>query len=239
MVPGKGRREAGVVVGVAAVTAAWLTACTSLRMSVPADVEAESEVYEATDRSSASGLLVDESFRIGPFAVQDVDRNGTKIRETSHGIRVGDEIFFSAGKEALRGGYTFRIVEDGEKLSAECRTFTDREKVTHFVLESTDETARLRCACEGAERVTTLDLRLAGREQSGTVKLAGQTFEVTAVWTAKSTLASAEPVGFRVDGTVGPVDAVEVLRPGRIWFSKKLGSADRRDFACLLARVLL
>jgi len=112
-------------------------------------------------------------------------------------------------------------------------------RTLHPVGRAVSSAGRLRCACEGAERVTTLDLRLAGREQSGTVKLAGQTFEATAVWTAKSTLASAEPVGFRVDGTVGPVDAVEVLRPGRIWFSKKLGSADRRDFACLLARVLL
>jgi len=77
------------------------------------------------------------------------------------------------------------------------------------------------------------------RQPIGTVELAGQTFEATAVWTAKSTLASAEPVGFRVDGAEGPAGAVEVVRPGRIWFSKKLGSADRRDFACLLARVLL
>jgi len=239
MVPGKGRREAGVVVGVAAVTAAWLTACTSLRMSVPADVESESEVYEAADRSLASGLLVDESFRIGPFAVQEVDRNATTGRESSRGVRIGDEYFWRVGKEALRAGYTFHLVEGAEKLEAECRSFTDREKVTHFGLESIDEMVNLRCACQGSERTATLDLRLAGREQSGTVKLAGQTFEVTAVWTANSALAPAEPVGFRVDGAEGPAGAVDTLHPARIWLSKRLGSAERRDLACLLAGVLL
>jgi len=213
-------------VAVVAVAYAWLGACTSLRMSVPADVEAESEVFEAKGRSAVSGLLADESFRLGPFAVQDVDRNATTGRESAFGVRAGDEYFWRVGKEKLRGGYTFRFTEGGETLEAECRTFTDRDKVTHFGLESIEETARLRCACQGADRTATLDLRLTGRKPSGSVVLAGQTFEMTSVTTANTSFAPAEPVGFRVDGADGPLGAVEVLHPGRVWLSKKLDPED-------------
>src|SRR5690606_30310456 len=121
--------------------------------------------------------------------------------------------------------YTFRFTEGGETLEAECRTFTDRDKVTHFGLESIEETARLRCACQGADRTATLDLRLTGRKPSGSVVLAGQTFEMTSVTTANTSFAPAEPVGFRVDGADGPLGAVEVLHPGRVWLSKKLDPA--------------
>lgn len=65
-----------VVVGLA-IASVSLGACTPVRMTVPSDVQADSEVFEAKGRSWASGMLVDESFQIGPFAVKNVDRSAT------------------------------------------------------------------------------------------------------------------------------------------------------------------
>lgn len=86
---------------------------------------------------------------------------------------------------------------------------------------------------------STLDLHLSGREPTGTVTLAGRTLEVTSIRSTKGTWDTAEPVGFRVDGPQGPVGAVEVLRPGQLWLSRKLGAEERRELACLLAGVML
>lgn len=66
--------ENRVVAVVLAMAAVAFGGCTTIRMAVPADVEAESESYEAEGRSWGTGLLVDESFKLGPFSVEDVLR---------------------------------------------------------------------------------------------------------------------------------------------------------------------
>lgn len=214
-------------------------ACTPLRMAAPSDVQAESEAFEAKGRSWGSGLLVDESFQIGPFSVKEVDRSATSGRGTSRLERVGWFAFQRTDREELQGGYAFQFQEGEAGLRAECRTFTSRKTSSRGSWEVSEQSSRLACACAGGNSEATLDLHLSGREPTGTVTLAGRTLEMTSIRSTKGTWDTAEPVGFRVDGPQGPVGAVEVLRPGQLWLSRKLDAEERRELACLLAGVML
>ena len=49
--------------------------CAPPKMAVPAGVAKSSEVLEVTDRSGWSGALADEDFKLGRYAVKDVDRD--------------------------------------------------------------------------------------------------------------------------------------------------------------------
>lgn len=228
----------GVAVGLA-FAAAWFGACTPLRMAAPSDVQADSEVFEAKGRAWASGTLVDESFRLGPFSVEGVERGATHGRASTSYERVGFLALRQTEHEELQGGYSYRIVEDGAEVRAECRSFTSRKKSSQGRWEVSEQASRLACECAGDDGTSTLELHLSGRNPQGTLTLGERTLEVKSVRTATGALAPAEPVGFRVDGADGPVGAVEVLRPGRIWPSRKLGAAERRNLACLLTGVML
>ena len=48
-----------------------------------------------------------------------------------------------------------------------------------------------------------------------------------------------EPAGYRFDGPDGARGAVEMLRPGRIWFTEKMPESEREPGACLLAGLML
>jgi hypothetical protein len=208
-------------------------------MAPPSDVEAQSEVFEATGRKRGSGLLVDESFRIGPFAVVEVDRAATSGTASSSSLGLGGLALYAAANEELQGGHSFRFAEGGEDLHASCRTFTSRKGSSFGRLDVRESTSRLVCSCGSGDDSSGLELVSSGERPSGSVSLAGGTLEVTSVKTSNAGWASAEPVGFRVDGAGGPVGAVEVLRPGRMWLSTALSPGERRKLACLLVGVML
>lgn len=228
-----------VVVGLA-IASVSLGACTPVRMTVPSDVQADSEVFEAKGRSWASGMLVDESFQLGPFAVKNVDRSATFGRASTKYEHVAFIFFRKAEHEELKGGYSFDFLEGEAGLRAECHTFTNRRKRTESDgWDVTEEASRLACACQGADRTSTLELHLSGRNPKGTLTLGERSFDATSVKTTNSRWAPAEPVGFRVDGDEGSFGSVELLRPGRIWLSRKLSPDERRELACLFTGVLL
>lgn len=76
-------------------------------MKVPTEIASRSEVLVATDRTSWSGSMVDESFKLGPFAVKDVDRDW----DTSSSFEVG-----SLSKKNTEGGYEYKLVGKGKKF---------------------------------------------------------------------------------------------------------------------------
>ena len=48
-----------------------------------------------------------------------------------------------------------------------------------------------------------------------------------------------EPAGYRFDGTDGARGAVEMMKPGRIWYTEKMAEAEREPGTCLLAGLML
>src|SRR4051794_29736525 len=61
----------------------FATACAPVRMAVPSDVGSASDEIPISDRSSMSGALVDESFKMGPYKVVDVSRKWNSSSKSS------------------------------------------------------------------------------------------------------------------------------------------------------------
>ena len=86
-----------------------LGGCAGPRMVAPKDVAQGSQTLEVADRSSMSGALVDESFKLGAFAVTDVDRdwnkkNGFAVAGYSNDTTTtGYSYKLKGGSEAWRG----------------------------------------------------------------------------------------------------------------------------------------
>ncbi|WP_373046948.1 hypothetical protein [Vulgatibacter sp.] len=205
--------------------------CATLRMVPPGDVARQSEVFEATERSSMTGSFVDESFVLGPYQVAEVDRDWNR----GSGFSVAG---FS--KDDTRTAYTFQFVDRAEKLPAQCTSLTERKGLSLGKAGSlSSQDARLVCTCGVGDGAARLELEDRRGDHAGRVALAGRTFDLTSVHETTAAWSPGEPAGFRVDGAEGPAAAVEVLRPGRIWLSKSLDDGERRQLACLLAGVML
>lgn len=199
-------------------------------MAVPSDVEATSEVFEAT------GLWVDESFRLGRYSVAGVDRASTK---SSAKMQEAGFFFDAAVDEETQGGYTYRFLEGEQELRAACRTFTNRKKSIIGTLEQTTQASRLACSCENGDRASSVEVAWSGRQPSGTATLAGEALVLTSLRVSGPAWAPAEAMGFLVDAADGPIAAVEVVRPGRMWLSRELGATEQRELGCLLAGLML
>ena len=63
-------------------------------------------------------------------------------------------------------------------------------------------------------------------------------YAIVALYDREGTLSDGEPSGYRVDGE-GPLGAVEVLKPGRVWLAKSVAVAERAELACLFAGLML
>jgi hypothetical protein len=205
---------------------------TTSRMVVPQDVSKNLEVIEVTDRSSWSGALADESFVMGPYQVTDVDRDW----DHSSQVSVFD---FSSGK--TEGGYTFKLKSNAGALTGQCTT---EAKETGFDLVGgvsfENRVAKLGCRClKGESEVTKVVLQAGTNSQySGTIESGETSYAINALYEREGTLSTGEPSGYRVDGD-GPVGAVEVLHPGRVWLAKSADADARLQFACLFAGLML
>ena len=215
---------------VAALLAAGCS--TTARMVVPADVAQGLDVIKVTDRSAWSGALADESFKMGPYKVEDVDRDWDHSSQVS--------VFnFSSGK--TEGGYTFVFETKGGSFKGQCTT---EAKETGFDLfggiSFEDRVAKLGCRCiEGKEQVARVVLSAGtGSAYGGTVETGGGSYAIEALYEREGTLNTGEPSGYRVDGD-GPVGAVEVLKPGRVWLGRSVEQTERAQLSCLFAGLML
>ncbi len=213
---------------VLAVLGTASVACAGARMVPPADVAQKSDVFEATDRSSMSGMLADESFKLGPYEVAEVDRdfNG------GGGVSVGG---YKAGKTTT--GYQFQFKEGKDALKAECSSVT---KSQGFSLggggSMTFSNVTLNCSCGTG---VTLKLEGKGKGLEGQVAMGDKTYSVKSVHETDASSNQSEPAGFRVDEGEQSVGAVEVMRPGRVWLGKELQGEQRRELGCLFAGAML
>jgi hypothetical protein len=227
---GTGALLVGVVLGAAG--------CASVRMVPPADVAAESDVFEATDRSTASGFLVDESFVLGPYRVAEVDRQWTSARR-SGGRSPGDEASFAHFSEAAENGYSFRFGDGEEALAAQCAVTTLKSGVEFGKDGSiSSKTSRLMCVCGTPDASVKLELENASGTPTGRLTLPRGTLALTVVREINGPVPMTK-AGFRADLDGRPLGAVEVLHPGRIWLSRSLDDTERRQLGCLFAALML
>jgi hypothetical protein len=198
-------------------------------MQVPPEIASQSEMLEATDRSAWSGSLADESFRLGPYAIKDVDRDW----DSGSGVSIG-----GISHEASEGGYAYELEGKGGKQAGRCVT---AKKDTNVGLGSgfalVFQFSKLACSCDGNGKQATVSVESEGSKYKGALTTSGGSYQMRSIHELEGGSSVEKPTGYRMDGdTVG---AAEVTHPGRIWLDKKLGAEERREVACLFAGLML
>jgi hypothetical protein len=215
--------------------AGFAVACGTPQMVVPPELARDSEVIAVTERSSSTTpALFDESFRFGGYAVDDVDRDWD--------ARSAVEVL-SFASDRTGGGYGYRIEGEGVALSGGCVTEQAGSAVAlgdGAIVGGRGDLERLGCTCTGKGRGPS-KLVISGpssKNVAGELHTCGAAYRIGAIYENDGVLSIGVPSGYRVDGE-SPRGAVEVLRPGRVWFARDLDDCERAELACLYAGLLL
>jgi hypothetical protein len=205
--------------------------CGGPQMKVPADISARSELLVATDRTSWSGSMVDESFRLGPYAVKDVDRDW----DSSSGFAVG-----GLTQANTEGGYAYKLEGNGKQLVGHCAA---EKSDTGFALGKgfglNFEHSKLACACDGsAKQVSVIVDASRSGDYKGVLTTSVSGYEVKSIRENHRGGTEDTPTGYRMDGEAA-VGATDVTHPGRIWLDKRLGGDERTEVACLFVGLML
>lgn len=210
----------------------WLAAallalgCGTVRMAVPPKVAETSEVLEASDRSSWTGGLTDEGFKLAKYSVKEVDRDW----QSNSGFSVGP---FEDKKATT--GYEYQLAGGGPTLKGQCGSET---KEKSWDLSSSSEVSwgdtTVACSCTGGGDAATLTWS----EKSSEMTVQGTTYELEAIFQTDNGGQVSDPVGFtaRAGDFLG---AVEVTRPGRVWLNKGLDDRTKAKASCLFVGLML
>ncbi len=213
-----------------ALGALW--GCTTPRMLVPNDISSmQSEEIVATERSKASGLFVNESFKLGPYSVVDVDRDWDSTK--SAGIS-------SFSSEKTTSGYSYVLKTESGDAKGTCLIEGSKKGIALFGgVNMSKEVSKFGCVCEigGAQTEAVLNSKN-DSEYEGTLKTRASEYAIKAIYEADGSLPTGNPSGYRVDGE-GPVAATDVLHPGIIWLGKELDSNTRDDLTCIFSGLML
>jgi hypothetical protein len=209
-----------------------LAACTPAQMQVPADIAAQAEIVQVTNRSRVSGALANESFTFGPWAIDHVNRKWS----SGGTLTIGN---WSSGHAV--GGYSFVFTGPGGTSQGQCATEHAKDsKGIGFGFSVESQMAKIGCSCQGvgANGWVVLD----SPEQKGYVgqvqtrALQGDMRSLHTM--VGSNLRNTAPLGYELR-TQNAAAALDINHPGKAWFSSSLDSATRADTACLFAGLLL
>jgi hypothetical protein len=209
-----------------------LLSCTAPQLKVPADVLGlDAEQYVATERKRGSGGFIDESFRLGPYGIADVDRDWTK----SKGFSI---VGFS--KSSSTSGYSYKFTTEAGDLAGRCM-IEDSTKGMKLMkgISMSGSVSKLACTCEGAFRKGEVVLDAGGDEKfAGTVRTTEGEFSITALYEVEGGFSKGNPTGYRVDQT-SVIAAADVMYPGKVWLGKTLSDVNRDELSCLFAGLML
>ena len=208
----------------------FATACAPTRMAVPPNLAKDGESLPITDRSSWSGSLANESFKLGPFQIADVDRKWDSSSSTSLGP-------WAKGKS--EGGYTFTFKTTTGTARGTCAIVASAESVDFGGLGFGKNGSTFTCRCEGPGAQADVSLAKANDQPfGGPMNTRGGRFDVVAVHDDDKGNTRGDALGFAVRATEF-AGAVEIERPGRVWLSRSLDVSARADVACIFAGLLL
>ncbi len=197
-------------------------------MSVPQDVVKASEELKVADRSSWSGALADESFKLGSYEVADVDRDWNSGSTWS-------VVGFSS--ESIAGGYSFAFKDKGGSMVGICATEeTDNSLDLGSGMSVGKQTAKVACTC--GDDANVLLQSSTGDDYGGALNTSGGTYQIQAIYDRDGGISDGTPAGYRVDGD-GPLGAVDVIKPGRAWIANGIDHTERKQLACIFAGLML
>jgi hypothetical protein len=214
-----------------AIVFAALVGCGSAHMAVPPDIGPATEEIHVDGRSQASGMFVNEDFKIGDFAVANVSRGG---KSTSKFGAFGG---FSSGSQT---GYSFDLKRGADSLHGECLSEASEGGFSLGGLTTSNKTAKLGCACgnESAPVASVVMSSSTTSDYGGSMKAHDATYQVKAIYDREGGMSAGGPAGYRVDGQ-GVTAAVDVLGPGRVWMAKGIDAQQKTDVTCVLAGLML
>jgi hypothetical protein len=205
--------------------------CGAAHMAVPPDIGPATEEVPVQGRSQASGMFVNEDFKIGDFAVAHVSRGG---KSTSKFGALGG---FKSSSET---GYSFDLVRGADTLHGECVSEASEGGFSLGSFTASNKMAKLGCGCgnDAAPAASVVMSSSTTSDYGGTLTAHDATFQVKAINDREGGMSSGGPAGYRVDGQ-GVTAAVDVLGPGRAWLAKGLADPQRTDVTCVIAGLLL
>lgn len=205
--------------------------CGSAHMVVPPDVGPATDEVHVDGRSQASGMFVNEDFKIGDYAVAHVSRGSKSTSKFGA---------FGAFKSDSSTGYSFDLVKGADSLHGECTSETSEGGVSLGNLTASSKMAKLGCACgnDANPAASVVMQSSTTSDYGGTLKAADSSYEVKAINDRQGGLSAGGPAGYRLDGQ-GVAGAVDVLGPGRVWLAKSLPDAQRTDVTCIIAGLML
>lgn len=214
-----------------------LAACAntpSLRMNTPPGL-AQATVLDVSQRSRASGLLVNEGFNLGGLTVDQVRHSATSSSSFSIGplgsAKSRQTLSYSlTGTQAWRGRCELRS--------------KDQSLDAGRGLQLQNEKAEISCSCErdGGGPAAQLQVDDGWRPARGEVTVNGQRYAIEQLRFDRSEGGLRDPQpGFVIQAPGGAaVAAVETLHPGRLWLQPPLdGASTREPLACLAAGLML
>jgi hypothetical protein len=205
-------------------------ACTPLKMAVPTDLATDADVIQVTDRSRMTGALANESFKMAPYEVANVDRKWNSSENKS-------VLVYSSSETKTGYSFTFKGPQGEAKAQCGSQSQENNTKVKGFDITRSQDA--IGCACEGAAASSKIQITATdGSNYGGQVTAHGNNFTVAAVMKYENGMQAHDPVGYEFRGEK-LIGAVEVANPGRIWLSKTLDDQTRADLACLAAGLLL
>jgi len=224
----------------AVVVSVGVAGCSTLRMNAPSEIEERSEMHEARGRSLLSGSLVDESFRLGPYAVSKVDRSGAKSKSSRTELRSSSHRVLGVNGSEIRTSFSYAFQDGEESLPGRCASNVERDALLVGKSSSlSSEKARLVCECGAEENAASFELDGGKQRPDGKISLPSGTFSISSIHDTNAALPTLEPAGFRVDGEGRSLGAVEILWPGRVWLDRELPEEDRRLLGCLFVGLML
>lgn len=221
------RTSVKVLLGLAGVLG---VGCSGPRMQVPHDVADRSETFEATDRSRMSGALADESFKLGPYAVKDVDRDWN----SGAGFSIG-----SVSHSKTTGGYKYKFEGRSAKLTGQCVT-EDKDTGVGLGggLAMEFNFAKLACTCNGGPKAAHVEVTNQGNTLAGAMNTSTGDYNIKSINLTEGGTDMGSPMGYRMDGE-GGLGAAEVVYPGRVWLDKKLETTEKAEVACIFVGLML
>ncbi|MCV2353075.1 hypothetical protein LNV09_02745 [Paucibacter sp. B2R-40] len=224
---------------------ALLTACsTTAPLVTPQDFAGQSQVLPAANRSRLTGLLVDESFNLGPYRVTGIEgKSGSSASSTTvNGVKT----------ENKRSGFNYRVVggPTGQtELLGRCESRSQGVSKSAHGADQEQARSLFSCVCRGSNQPEAM-LSIAGDQSrqghssstslSLSISIDGQAYRVGRYGEQGRLIPADEPFyGYRVDGPKGAVAALGLSFPGTVWLHERLPSAQQEPMVCALAGLML
>ena len=164
------------------------SACAPLKMAVPADLANDSDVIQVTDRSRMTGALANESFKMAPYEVTNVDRKWNSSENKS--VRV-----YSSSD--TKTGYSFTFKAPQGEAKGQCGSQSQQQNTSVMGFDVTTSRDAIGCVCEGAAASSKIQITASdGGNYGGQVTAHANNFTLTAGMKYENGMQAQDPVGY-------------------------------------------